>query len=106
VSSFEATNVVDGWRLRNATSPRGLPGANGLRWGPDGLLYNASAYGSTLSRVDVDTGELEILSSQRPDESVTPDDLALSEPPAHPAIMPPSITSTAPVTNDASSDAR
>jgi sugar lactone lactonase YvrE len=76
VSSFEATNVVSGWRLRNATSPRGLPGANGLRWGPDGLLYNASAYGSTLSRVDVDTGELEILSSQRPDESVTPDDLA------------------------------
>ena len=69
-------HATNGWRLRRATSPRSLPGANGLRWGPDGLLYNASAYGSTLSRLNVDTSELEILSSYDPAESVSPDDLA------------------------------
>lgn len=74
--SSHELGLASGWRLRSASRPRRLPGANGLRWGPEGLLYNASAYGSTLSRLDVDTGDLEILSSSRPDESVTPDDLA------------------------------
>jgi sugar lactone lactonase YvrE len=75
-SSRQEPDVASGWRLRSASRPRRLPGANGLRWGSDGLLYNASAYGSTLSRLNVDTGDLEVLSSQHPDESVTPDDLA------------------------------
>jgi sugar lactone lactonase YvrE len=67
---------VGSWSLTSTSAARTLPGANGLRFGPDGLLYNASAYGSTLSRLDVDSGHLEILSHDDPDRSVTPDDLA------------------------------
>ena len=61
--------------VKHVSSGRGLSGANGCRFGPDGALYNASAFGSELARVDIDTGELTIV-SPRGDGIVSPDDLA------------------------------
>ena len=63
------------WSVKHVSSGRGLSGANGCRFGPDGALYNASAFGSELARVDIDTGELTIV-SPRGDGIVSPDDLA------------------------------
>jgi sugar lactone lactonase YvrE len=63
------------WRVKHVSRGRGLSGANGCRFGPDGALYNASAFGSEVARVDIDTGELTIV-SPRGDGIVSPDDLA------------------------------
>jgi streptogramin lyase len=65
----------NGWNVKYIAGGRGLSGANGCRFGPDGALYNASAFGSEVARVDVDTGELTIV-SPRGDGIVSPDDLA------------------------------
>jgi sugar lactone lactonase YvrE len=65
----------DGWRLVHESRARSLAGSNGLRLGPDGALYCASAFGSEVARIDVDTGELTIL-SPRGSAIVSPDDLA------------------------------
>lgn len=63
-----------GWRLVDQTQPRSLAGANGLRLGPDGALYCASAFGSEVARIDIDTGELVVV-SPRGSAIVSPDDL-------------------------------
>lgn len=63
------------WRVKYIVGGRGLSGANGCRFAPDGGLYNASAFGSEVARVDIDTGELTIV-SPRGDGIVSPDDLA------------------------------
>ena len=63
------------WSVKHVSTGRGLSGANGCRFGPDGALYNASAFGSELARIDIDTGELTIV-SPRGDGIVSPDDLA------------------------------
>jgi DNA-binding beta-propeller fold protein YncE len=65
----------EGWRLVHQTPPRSLAGANGLRFGPDGGLYCASAFGSEVARIDIDSGELTIVSPQG-SPIVSPDDLA------------------------------
>ncbi len=65
---------ADGWAVRHISNPRGLSGANGCRFGPDGGLYNASAFGSEVARVDIDSGELSLV-SPRGDGIVSPDDL-------------------------------
>ena len=68
----------NGWNVKYIAGGRGLSGANGCRFGPDGALYNASAFGSEVARVDVDTGELTIV-SPRGDGIVSPDDLAFDD---------------------------
>ena len=65
---------ADGWAVRHVSNRRGLSGANGCRFGPDGELYNASAFGSEVARVDIDSGELNIV-SPRGHGIVSPDDL-------------------------------
>jgi sugar lactone lactonase YvrE len=67
--------TLPGWHL-SALLPAGqLTGANGLRWGPDGQLYVAQAFGSQVSAVDTRSGAARIISGA--DGSIiAPDDLA------------------------------
>ncbi len=64
----------DGWQLRLGTAPRGVAGANGLRLGPDGTLYVASAFGNTVTRIDLDSGDWTTVCCAA-DGIVSPDDL-------------------------------
>jgi sugar lactone lactonase YvrE len=73
--SADPASANGDWRVSSVTMPRSLSGANGLRFGPDGALYNASAFGSELARIDVESGELTIV-SPRGSPIVSPDDLA------------------------------
>lgn len=63
------------WQVLGRTPTRQIGGANGLRVGPDGALYNASAFGNQVSRIDPDTGEVTVV-SPRGSAIVSPDDLA------------------------------
>ena len=47
VTGHSPLTLGDGWHLRLGTAPREVAGANGLRLGPDGELYVASAFGNT-----------------------------------------------------------
>ena len=72
----EATPWCDPeWTLGPAVTPTPLIGANGIRRGPDGRLYVAQAFGSQVSAVDVETGEVEIISPVD-GEFIAPDDVA------------------------------
>jgi sugar lactone lactonase YvrE len=63
------------WQMLGRTPARPIGGANGLRIGPDGALYNASAFGNQVSRIDPDTGAVTVVSA-RGSAIVSPDDLA------------------------------
>jgi sugar lactone lactonase YvrE len=63
------------WQVIGRAPARAIGGANGLRLGPDGALYNASAFGNQVSRIDPDSGEVTIV-SPRGGAIVSPDDLA------------------------------
>jgi sugar lactone lactonase YvrE len=67
--------AAEGWRVERLTPPSALYGANGMRLGPDGRLYVAQVSGSTISAIDVATGEVEPVSGIGGD-IVAPDDLA------------------------------
>lgn len=67
--------VAEGWSLTRLTAASRLFGANGLRTGPDGRVYIAQVTGSTISALDVDTGELETVSAKGGD-IIAPDDVA------------------------------
>ncbi|MEZ0050344.1 sugar lactone lactonase YvrE [Mycobacterium sp. MAA66] len=67
--------AADGWRLDRIAAPSRLFGANGLRTGPDGRVYIAQVTGSTISALDVDTGDLETISAKGGD-IIAPDDVA------------------------------
>lgn len=64
-----------GFTIRTLVSPTVLAGANGLRWGADGALYVAQAFGSQVSAVDVADGTARIVSAAD-GPIVAPDDLA------------------------------
>jgi len=66
--------LVDGWQLQALTPPSRLFGANGMRIGPDGRIYVAQVSGSQISAVDVDTGEIEVISPMG-GAIIAPDDL-------------------------------
>ncbi len=66
--------LKEGWALERLTQPSRLFGANGIRTGADGGIYVAQAAGSTVSAVDVDSGEIEVISPMGAD-IVGPDDL-------------------------------
>lgn len=70
-----APTVAEGWRLERLTAPSRLFGANGLRTSPDGRIYIAQVTGSQISALDVDTGDLEIISAKGGD-IIAPDDVA------------------------------
>ena len=74
-SSAGGVNVAAGWKCEHLTPPSGLYGANGMRFGPDGRLYVAQAFGSQISAIDPSTGEVSVISPQG-GPIVGPDDLA------------------------------
>ena len=67
--------VAGGWQCTHLTPPSALYGANGMRFGPDGRLYVAQAFGSQISAIDTRTGEVSVISPQG-GPIVGPDDLA------------------------------
>ncbi|MGH7986426.1 MAG: SMP-30/gluconolactonase/LRE family protein [Candidatus Binataceae bacterium] len=67
--------VAAGWTLSRLTPPSTLFGANGMRFGPDGRLYVAQAFGSQVSAVDIGSGAVSTVSPIG-GEIVAPDDLA------------------------------
>ncbi|MBS9376087.1 SMP-30/gluconolactonase/LRE family protein [Rhodococcus sp. B50] len=69
--------VVDGWSLERLTQPSRLFGANGIRTGPDGRIYIAQVAGSTISALDLETGDVETVSAKGSD-IVGPDDVAFA----------------------------
>src|SRR5215831_29196 len=55
-------SVTAGWKCTQLTAPSSLYGANGMRFGPDGRLYVAQAFGSQISAIDTRTGEVSVIS--------------------------------------------
>lgn len=67
--------AAPGWSVQTLVRPAALAGANGMRWGPDGELYVAQAFGSQVSAVNVQTGASRIVSAAD-GPIIAPDDLA------------------------------
>lgn len=64
-----------GWKIERLLGPSTFFGANGIRFGPDGLLYVTQAFGGQVSTLDVATGAVEhVLPSGGP--ILAPDDIA------------------------------
>jgi sugar lactone lactonase YvrE len=74
-SSAGGINLAAGWKCTHLTQPSALYGANGMRFGPDGRLYVAQAFGSQVSAIDTRTGDVAVISPQG-GPIVGPDDLA------------------------------
>ncbi|GGY90594.1 Vgb family protein [Novosphingobium colocasiae] len=70
-----APQLAPGWKLEALLPPAALIGANGMRMGPDGLLYVAQAFGSQISSVDPATGAARVVSAAD-GAIIAPDDLA------------------------------
>jgi sugar lactone lactonase YvrE len=70
-----APTTAPGWKLSAVTQPSTLFGANGMRFGPDGRLYVAQAFGSQVSAIDIVTGNVSTI-SRIGGAIVGPDDLA------------------------------
>lgn len=66
---------ASGWRIERVAGPSPLFGANGMRFGPDGRLFVAQAFGSQVSAIDVSSGVCEPVVPVG-GEIVAPDDLA------------------------------
>jgi sugar lactone lactonase YvrE len=75
ISVARPVDVAEGWRLERVTAASRLFGANGLRTGPDGLVYIAQVTGSQISALDYGTGQVATVSAQG-GEIVAPDDVA------------------------------
>jgi sugar lactone lactonase YvrE len=73
--SAPAAACAAGWTLKTHVAPAALIGANGMRWGPDGRLYVAQAFGGQISAVDVASGMAEVISPAN-GAILAPDDLA------------------------------
>jgi sugar lactone lactonase YvrE len=54
--------TAKGWALERLSRPSRLQSANGIRTGADGRIYIAQVAGSRVSALDVDTGEIEVIS--------------------------------------------
>ncbi len=52
-SQPSGATAAAGWKLSQLTQPSALFGANGMRFGPDGRLYVAQAFGSQISALDI-----------------------------------------------------
>lgn len=70
--------VAEGWQLKRVTPPSRLFGANGLRTGADGRIYVAQVPGSQVSAIDIDSGDIEVISPIG-GSIVAPDDLAFDD---------------------------
>lgn len=67
--------LAEGWSAQRLLPPSRVFGANGLRTGPDGRVYIAQVTGSTISALDVASGELTTISGKGGD-IIAPDDIA------------------------------
>jgi sugar lactone lactonase YvrE len=67
--------IAEGWMLKELTPPSRLFQACGLRTGADGRIYVAQVTGSEISAVDLNDGEISVVSPKGGD-IVGPDDLA------------------------------
>ena len=70
-----APRLAEGWQCSRICGPSPLCGANGMRFGPDGRLHVAQAYGGQVSTLDLETGAAEVVPSVG-EEIRSPDDLA------------------------------
>ena len=77
-SAVGAARAAEGWSVEALTRPSRLYGANGMRTGSDGRIYVAQVPGSSLSAIDPDTGDIEVISPLG-GPIVAPDDLAFDE---------------------------
>ncbi|MFA7554240.1 MAG: SMP-30/gluconolactonase/LRE family protein [Spongiibacteraceae bacterium] len=64
-----------GWQLAVLIAGSKLAGANGLRFGPDGRLYVAQAFGGQISAYDLAAGKTTVISGAG-GQIIAPDDLA------------------------------
>ena len=71
-------SAASGWRVDRLVPPSRLFGANGLRGGPDGLLYVAQVVGSQVTAVDPDSGLVAPFSPMG-DGIIGPDDLTFDD---------------------------
>jgi sugar lactone lactonase YvrE len=67
--------ACEGWALDYVLRPSSLYGANGLRFGANGHLYVAQAFGSQVSEIDLETRDITVVSPVG-GEILAPDDLA------------------------------
>jgi sugar lactone lactonase YvrE len=67
--------VAKDWTCRTLVSPSRLVGANGMRFGPNGQLYVAQAFGGQISAYDLSKGCSDVVSGADGD-IIAPDDLA------------------------------
>jgi sugar lactone lactonase YvrE len=67
--------AAPGWQISRLLPASGLFGANGMQFGPDGRLYVTQAFGSQITAIDINSGELEIISPLG-GPIVAPDDVA------------------------------
>lgn len=70
--------ITEGWKLEHVTPASRLYGANGIRTGSDGLIYIAQVAGSQISTLDIDSGEIAVVSPMGGD-IVGPDDVAFDD---------------------------
>ena len=67
--------AAPGWRIERVIGPSPLYGSNGMRFGPDGLLYVAQCFGNEITAFDTATGvRTEVSRNGGPIKA--PDDLA------------------------------
>ena len=64
-----------GWRLQRILGPSRLYGSNGMRFGPDGLLYVAQCFGNEITAFDTKSGARKDI-SRNGGPIKAPDDLA------------------------------
>ena len=70
-----APSCATGFSLSTLVEAAPLIGANGMRWGPDGRLYVAQAFGGQVSAVEVASGTASVV-SPADGAILAPDDLA------------------------------
>src|SRR5579884_174241 len=64
-----------GWRIERLIGPSPLHGSNGMRFGPDGLLYVAQCFANEITAFDIRTGARKEI-NRNGDPIKAPDDLA------------------------------
>jgi sugar lactone lactonase YvrE len=78
-SSFQSPRTItQAVTIERIAGPSRLYGANGLRTGKDGRIYVAQVVGSQVSAINIDSGEIEVISAMG-DNIVAPDDLAFDD---------------------------
>ncbi len=67
--------AAPGWRLERLIGPSPLYGSNGMRFGPDGLLYVAQCFGNAVTAFDIASGARTDV-NRNGDPIKAPDDIA------------------------------